>query len=279
MLVSELRDELRRLGLKTSGRKADLVARLHEHRDMDDDDGAAGAAGGAGNKKRGRSPEREPRCSPGKRAKDLEIAFAKYRAKDAVEGEEDQTDIDGMLRLCADIGVDAEDPVMVALSWAMKAKQLGCFTLQEFTTGMTQLDASTVEELKQPRIMDELRGVLHPGHEKFKEVYFFAYDWACEEHQKSMSKETAVGLWPLLLGQLGFDLLPQFVSFVGGYPGKGVTKDVWMQTLHFVRAYKASGNSLSGHDIDNGAWPVLIDDFVEHQTAAATANDPSAMKK
>ena len=51
-----------------------------------------------------------------------------------------------------------------------------------------------------------------------------------------------------------------WLSYVAGVKGlKAVSKDTWMQLLEFSRKIKAD---FSDYDED-GAWPTLIDDFVE----------------
>ena len=40
---------------------------------------------------------------------------------------------------------------------------------------------------------------------------------------------------------------------------KAITKDTWFQLLPFAKQYP---EDLSGYD-ENGAWPYLIDEFVE----------------
>lgn len=44
-----------------------------------------------------------------------------------------------MEKFCEDIGVDPENVVMLVLAWKMNARQMGFFTLQEWTKGLTEL--------------------------------------------------------------------------------------------------------------------------------------------
>lgn len=46
---------------------------------------------------------------------------------------------EGMEKFCEDIGVEPENVVMLVLAWKMNARQMGFFTLQEWTKGLTDL--------------------------------------------------------------------------------------------------------------------------------------------
>mmetsp|Transcript_15449 Transcript_15449/g.25248 ORF Transcript_15449/g.25248 Transcript_15449/m.25248 type:complete len:265 (+) Transcript_15449:428-1222(+) len=256
MKVAELREQLRVLGLSTSGRKNDLIMRLN---------------GYLGNRMEGGAVKRA-RCSQGpmdgKRIKmstntrrlALEKTFETYKQFD-----HDEIGAEGMMNFCNDIQVDPEDPVMVALSWSMGAANLGVYTREEFFRGMEKLGCASAQELVESGKMALFRNYLTNIHRpEFLEIYRYAYGWACEPDQKSLSKEVAVHLWPLLLRPLNFELLDEFLKFVEVSGSKGVTRDLWIQVYHFIVAYKSANNSFSFHDPDNSAWPVVIDEFIEH---------------
>ena len=70
--------------------------------------------------------------------------------------------------MCEDLEVNAEDIVMLVLSWQLHAAYMCEFTKEEFITGMTELEAESIEDLKKklPAFREELKDVA-----KFREVF------------------------------------------------------------------------------------------------------------
>jgi DCN1-like protein 1/2 len=114
----------------------------------------------------------------------------------------------------------------------------------------------TVEKMK--AIVPTLREELSDA-ESFKNVYEFTFLFSREENQKSLPVELAVALWQLLL-KGRFQLLNEWCDFTVNKYGKAISRDTWNLVLDFV---KSVSPDLSNYDED-GAWPVLIDDFVHY---------------
>jgi len=72
----------------------------------------------------------------------------------------------------------------------------------------------------------------------------------------------ALNLWSVVL-PLHFPLTAAWLSFCKskGDKLKVISADVWAQLWEFARDVK---EDLSNFD-DEGAWPVLVDEFVEYQ--------------
>lgn len=78
--------------------------------------------------------------------------------------------------------------------------------------------------------------------------------------KKNMAKEHAVAYLQMLLPEEKWALSPAYCEFLTD--GAGVThipEDTWKQTLEFARLIAPD---LSNWDED-GAWPVLLDEFVD----------------
>ncbi len=56
------------------------------------------------------------------------------------EDEPDAIRVDGMVRFCADLGVDPSDPLMLVLSWHLGAATACVYTRAEFFTGMEKME-------------------------------------------------------------------------------------------------------------------------------------------
>lgn len=93
---------------------------------------------------------------------------------------------------------------------------------------------------------------------RFTQLYRFAFFVAREPGSRALALPTALLVWPLLL-RGRFRLLPRFLEFVAAQRRPAVSEDTWRQVLDFSR--------LVHEDVSNydplGAWPVLIDDFVD----------------
>ena len=68
-----------------------------------------------------------------------------------------------------------------------------------------------------------------------------------------------------------FALLNEWVAYVRDHGPKLISKDVFFQTHLFARSFR---RDLSAWE-DDGAWPILIDEFVEHMKLK-DSNDKSS---
>ncbi|XP_076134296.1 DCN1-like protein 4 isoform X3 [Alosa pseudoharengus] len=175
--------------------------------------------------------------------------FYEYAGCDDVVGPE------GMEKFCEDIGVEPENVVMLVLAWKLDAQSMGYFTLQEWLKGMGSLQCDSTEKLR--RSLDYLRSVLNDP-TNFKLIYRYAFDFAREKDQRSLDLNTAKCMLGLLLGKT-WPLFPVFNQFLEQSKYKVINKDQWCNVLEFSRTINLD---LSNYDED-GAWPVLLDEFVE----------------
>eukprot|EP00249_Psilotum_nudum_P011463 c23192_g1_i1 orf=93-1358(+) len=94
---------------------------------------------------------------------------------------------------------------------------------------------------------------------RFTLFYHFIFLICRETGQKSISVTTAVEAWQLALTGR-FRLLDQWCAFVQKHQRHAISEDTWLQVLEFSRSVH---EDLSNYDPE-GAWPVLVDDFVDH---------------
>lgn len=96
--------------------------------------------------------------------------------------------------------------------------------------------------------------------DKFREIYNFAFAWAKEKGQKSLALDTALGMWRLLFAERSWSLVEHWCQFLQAKHNKAISKDTWSQLLEFSRTIDPS---LNNYDAE-GAWPYLLDEFVEY---------------
>ena len=93
----------------------------------------------------------------------------------------------------------------------------------------------------------------------------FTFGFSKEFAQKSLALELAVGLWEFLLPG-HFHWHHHWMQYVRENSRSVVSKDLWLQVLDFGLQIKPD---LSNFD-ENGAWPVLLDDFAAHMRELIT---------
>lgn len=169
---------------------------------------------------------------------------------------------EGMEKFCEDIAVEPENIVMLVVAWKMDAKQMGFFTLQEWLRGLADLQCDSVEKLQAK--LDYLRSILNDA-VAFKSIYRYAYDFARDKDQRSMDLDTGKAMLQLLLGK-HWPLYSSFHQFLEQSKYKVINKDQWCNILEFSRSIQPD---LTNYDED-GAWPVLLDEYVEWLKANRT---------
>lgn len=170
---------------------------------------------------------------------------------------------EGIERLCKDLGVAPEDVVMLVLAWKMEAKQMGYFTIKEWTKGLTDLQCDSIVKLRSK--LDHLRSLMtDPNH--FKSIFRYAFDFTKDKDQRSIDIDTAKIMLSLLLADR-WPMFGSFHQFLDESKYKVINKDQWCNVLEFSRTINLD---LSNYDED-GAWPVLLDEFVDWHRRTRTA--------
>lgn len=102
----------------------------------------------------------------------------------------------------------------------------------------------------------------------FKKVYRYAFIVGRERDQKALSLDNALVYWGMLFSQPGWrwvtannDWLEHWKRFLGEKWTRSVNKDMWNMVLEF--ALKSKEDESLSFWSEDGAWPSVIDDFVE----------------
>ena len=167
---------------------------------------------------------------------------------------------EGLEKLCTEMEVDAATDVRaLALAWKLKSgEKPGAIRKSEFVAGMQALRSDSIAELK--------RQVLHtldPGfmeHKEFREFYRFCFKFNREDAaKKTIEKDIVMVLLPMVMSNRS-QHTDKFVQFLGEAPKARVSHDEWSSFLEFSKEF--SDKDISAYE-DDGAWPSLLDDFIE----------------
>jgi len=162
---------------------------------------------------------------------------------------------EGIENFCNALSVAPEDIVMLVISWKMEAKQMGYFHVKEWIKGMCEMQCDSLVKLRNK--LEYLRSLLN-DQSNFKSIYRYSFDFAKDKDQRSIDLETAKAMLQLLLAKR-WALYPYFHQFLEQSKYKVLNKDQWCNVLEFSRSIS---HGLSNYDED-GAWPVLLDEFVD----------------
>eukprot|EP01027_Heterolobosea_sp_BB2_P010536 GEZU01015453.1.p1 GENE.GEZU01015453.1~~GEZU01015453.1.p1 ORF type:complete len:289 (-),score=93.66 GEZU01015453.1:206-994(-) len=185
--------------------------------------------------------------------------FEKYKKIGIEEGGDEDVDAiqgEGLIQFANDLEVDPEDIVMMVILWKLNSEVQYQVSRSEFVDGFANMGLDTLEKIK-ARIPQFRNDIKDPA--QFKQFYNFVFDYNKAEGQKSMAPDIAVASWRLLL-QGRYKHLDLWCDFIEKEYKKAISRDTWTQFLDFINTVNPD---FSNYDED-GAWPVMIDEFVEY---------------
>mmetsp|Transcript_44848 Transcript_44848/g.106363 ORF Transcript_44848/g.106363 Transcript_44848/m.106363 type:complete len:254 (-) Transcript_44848:262-1023(-) len=182
----------------------------------------------------------------------LHKLFEKYKEEDS-----EAVGLDGLIALCADLDVAPDDIRMLVLCFNLQVKSGVHWTRAEFLSGMAAIGCDSVAKIK-AAFSSMQADLAAPA--RFKAFYHYAFDVSRQEGQKVLDLGTAIQLWRMLLHDK-FVHLERWCAYMANDYGKSINKDTWLLTLDFALQ---ADEKLEKIDLDNSAWPIVIDEFVEH---------------
>jgi len=182
--------------------------------------------------------------------KKLQAMFEHY-----IDENSDTIRVNGVMKFIEDLGLPAEDVVLLVIAWHLKAKEMGTFSKEEFTGGFRALGLDTIDKIRDR--LDDFRAELKVQ-KTFTEIYNYAFQFYREPDKgRSIDVTTADSLIGLLLPEgRHIKQIRQFLKVQSEY--KVINMDQWMSILEFSRVIDENFTNFE----DDGAWPTLFDSFV-----------------
>lgn len=169
--------------------------------------------------------------------------------------EPDKIGLDGVERLCTDLELDPTSITVLVLAWKLKAAVQCEFSKKEFIDGMERFRVDDIKRLKKvlPKFENDLDDT-----RQFRDFYLYTFNFAKNLNQKSLELDMALAYWGIVL-KGRFKHLDLWTEFLQENHKRAITRDTWTLLLDFSNQIN---KKFSNYD-DEGAWPILIDDFVE----------------
>ena len=169
---------------------------------------------------------------------------------------------EGMERLCEALTVDPADVRILVLAWKLGAKQMGYFSREEWLRGVPSFGSATSYETLNESLKQVHAQTLRNA-AALRELHSFTHKFCREdERARNIDVGSALIMLDLLLGAMYPEHVKSLSAFLEQHQplGKrGVSHDEWMMVLQFFREVDVDCANYT----DDGAWPVLLDDYVE----------------
>jgi len=193
-----------------------------------------------------------------------EKIFQKYKQKNQAdvefsEGNFEVIGIDGIQQLARDMGIGDSELVwfVIVLSFFMEAANFGMVSKHEFIVGLKKLSVESFEGLYK-----KIEYIRQESGRRIDEIFDYAFKVAKGTPvQRVIKLDIALNLIEALLPHMVHT--HHFLEFLRNSKYHVLNGDQWRMFLLFNRVV---GPDFLEYSID-GAWPVMIDEFVEYVRA------------
>ncbi|KAL8380048.1 hypothetical protein RB599_009480 [Gaeumannomyces hyphopodioides] len=199
--------------------------------------------------------------------------------RESGEDTQDELSAESAMSYAMALGVDPEKAGIFALMELLQAPSLGTITRQGFIEGWKTTGAQPTKSGQKDHIQTVIRS-MQTDTELFRRVYRYAFVAGKETpEQRAVPLDNALVYWQCFLGADQHQGKPWVTTGGPGAAGgttdwfalwsdylkanwtRTVSKDMWNQTLVF--ALKTLADPTLGFWTPDGAWPSVIDNFVE----------------
>jgi len=172
---------------------------------------------------------------------------------------------DGVVQFCEALGVEVMGIFPLIIMWKLNVKEKFKISRSEFVEGFSKLSLYSLSQIKAilPKWNEELQSQV----KTFKMFYNFVFQYSKDSSQKVLPLNIAIPTWKVVLTDCRHCKwgLAEWCTYVEEEYKKPITKDIWEQLFAFFTEQNLHVD-LSNYDKDS-AWPIAIDEFVEHLKA------------
>ncbi|KAL1508630.1 hypothetical protein AB1Y20_004726 [Prymnesium parvum] len=169
---------------------------------------------------------------------------------------------EGVERLCQALNLDPSDVLVLVFAWKLGAKRMGYFLHEEWLAGCKSFSSA--------HSTSELCNLLKAIHDStlrdpsaLRSIHSFTHKFCREDERvRNVEISSAIIMLQLLHGKTFPAHVKNLVAFMESnapLQKRGVSHDEWMMILQFCREVEPDCSNYQ----DDGAWPVLLDDYVE----------------
>lgn len=165
----------------------------------------------------------------------------------------------GVIKLCEEIELAPDSLEILIMSYFMNLSEMGFIQRTEWANLESHFKLKNKSNLK--TCLTDYRLKLNFETALAKQIHRFAFDFCREKEKKIIDKETAIQMLNcLMVGR--WNRIQHFNEYLIESTYRGMNRDQWNNVFEFAKVF-GDFNDVSQYDPD-GAWPVMVDDFVDY---------------
>ncbi|VUC32163.1 unnamed protein product [Clonostachys rosea] len=187
--------------------------------------------------------------------------------RDTKNDEKDKMEVESTMSYLGQLKVSLENAELFVVLELVQAPSVGEITRAGFVEGWKATRVNATIEAQATYIQGQIAS-LSSDPAYFKKVYKHVFVAGREGDQKALGLDVAQVYWGILFSEPGwkwtsqnYDWLDLWKKFLAEKWTRSVNRDMWNMALEF--ALKSKEDESLSFWSEDGAWPSVIDDFVE----------------